>query len=130
MEKVYPGRRLMLAEAANTWCHSRYYEIAQHGGRWRPDGKGGMNMNVGSSDGSVQDIMDWTNRDRWEWSDMYYYPSNGRAGDTLVTRYPGDPGYPWFMSDAPFAFWTSFDRELYDGALHPWGEDYWPPVWW
>ena len=131
---VYPKQQLMLAEAANSMLvHPPfYYEITQHGGRWQADGKGGMNMNVCASDGSVQTIMDWTNQDVWEWSDTYYYPTNERSGDCLVTDYSNDLGYAdWSWNDSPFGFWSSFDIELYDGGTFPWSRNWaWAPGDW
>ena len=116
-----------MAEAANFWRGQRLWRITQHGGRMAAGGDGKMCMNVCSSDGGTRAIMDWTNPNQWEWSDLNYWPSNERTGDMFSTSYPGDI---WDWSDAAFGFWTSFDRELYDGAAMPWGEGFWPPMWW
>ncbi len=129
-DKVYPGRRLMMAEAAGAWGAPRALEIEQHGGRYTGQGeRGGMSMNVAASDGTIAGVRHWTDTRLWIWGDRYYYPFNDRTGDAFVTRYAFDPQEP-DPSGGTQGFWSSFDRELFDGERYPWGDTPESPLNW
>ncbi len=73
----------------------------------------------------------------------YYYPCNDRTGDVWITgqKEHSDPFYegqdhiadgslrPW--SDLPWDFWTTFDQEIFNGSMMPWGNSdvWWPDTW-
>ncbi len=78
----------------------------------------------------------------------YYYPCNTRTGDVWVAGQYGfsDPYYtnqhhlgpvppPCHrsylpMSDLPWDFWSTFDKELFNGSALPWGNGIWWPSTW
>lgn len=116
---------------------------------------GEVNINIAGSDGRIIRLMNYCDPVNWDKVSVQngmmvvgsdgqshllsvYYPTNDRSGDGFCTGwwdhanpvYPDDPPYPHCLSDGPWAFWTNFDRKYFNGAVWPWGDNFWWPDNW